>query len=159
MTVFSSLRALRVATGSWDVLGAQARVVRQAVFVVEQSIADEDEWDQWDALSLHAIALDGDGKAVGTGRLLPVAFDPAAPRVGHIGRLAVQANARRAGVGSLILAGLMRSARECGMTAIELNAQTGVTAFYARHGFAAFGAGFVEVGIAHVKMRAALRAA
>ncbi len=134
-------------------------MVRQAVFVVEQSIADADEWDQWDALSLHAIARDGDGKAVGTGRLLPVAFNPVAPQVGHIGRMAVLASARRAGVGSFILADLMQAARECGMTAIELNAQTRVTAFYARHGFAVFGSGFDEVGIAHVQMRAALRAA
>jgi predicted GNAT family N-acyltransferase len=145
-----------VIIGPWEVLGVPAHSVRQAVFVVEQAIAPEEEWDAWDARSLHAVAQDEHGDPIGTGRLLPAAFDPAAPGSAHVGRMAVLASARRAGVGGSILARLMQEARRLGFSRVELNAQTYVAAFYARHGFVAVGAEFFEVGIAHVKMRAAL---
>lgn len=149
-------RVPRLVTGRWDVLGAAARAVREAVFIVEQAIPRELEWDEWDAPSLHAVAFDADDTPVGTGRLLPAAFDPGHPGVAHIGRMAVLATHRRTGTGGAILTALMQAAREAGFHAAELHAQTYVAAFYARHGFAAFGPTFDEVGIPHVKMRATL---
>ena len=156
--VIDSLTAhgAQVVVGTWDALGDAARQVREAVFVVEQRIPRELEWDQWDAASVHAVARDARGTPIATGRLLPARFDPGTPGVGHIGRMAVLAHARRGGVGGLILEGLMRHARQQGLAAIILNAQTYVAAFYAAHGFAAFGAEFLEVDIPHVSMRAAL---
>ncbi len=146
----------QVILGSWDAVGARARPVREAVFISEQAIAPDEEWDRWDALCVHAIAVADDGAVVGTGRLLPAAFDPDPGRTAHIGRMAVMAPARRGGVGGLILACLMREARAQGFSAAELNAQSRVARFYARHGFVATGAEFLEVGIPHVKMRAPL---
>lgn len=148
--------AAQVLVGTWDVLGCDARRVREAVFVVEQRIARELEWDQWDSLSVHAVARDTRGTAIGTGRLLPAQFDPDHAGVGHIGRMAVLPQARRGGAGGLILASLMNEARQQGFSAIVLNAQTYVAAFYAAHGFVAFGAEFLEVDIPHVSMRAPL---
>ena len=141
--------------GSWAELGEDARAVRIAVFVVEQNIPAEEEWDEWDAVSLHAVARDKTGQPIGTGRLLPPAFD-ADKSTGHIGRMAVLKNARQAGVGGAILQALMRAAPAQGCTAIVLHAQSYVASFYARHGFVAAGAEFLEVGIPHVRMRAAL---
>ena len=63
-----------VTTGPWTELGDAARAVREAVFVIEQNIAREEEWDEWDAPSLHAVAYDAAGNPIGTGRLLPPGF-------------------------------------------------------------------------------------
>ncbi len=147
---------MQVVVGTWDVLGEDARAVREAVFIIEQAIARELEWDQWDALSLHAIARDAAGRAIGTGRLLPVPFDPDHPSIAHIGRMAVLSGARRGGTGGLILARLMQEARRQGFATAALNAQTYVAAFYAGHGFVAHGSEFLEVGIPHLAMRAPL---
>ena len=141
--------------GPWEALGAQARAVRTEVFLIEQRIAVEEEWDEWDALALHAVALDAAGTPIGTGRLLPPAFD-ANRAIGHIGRMAVLARARKGGVGGAVLQALMRAAPAQGFTAIVLHAQKYAASFYARHGFVAEGAEFFEVGIAHVTMRAPL---
>jgi len=156
VTDSSKAGAAQVVVGTWDVLGDEARGVREAVFLVEQGIARELEWDQWDALAVHAVARDARGVAIGTGRLLPAQFDPERAGVGHIGRMAVLAQARRGGTGGLILASLMHEARLQGLSAIVLNAQTYVAAFYAAHGFVAFGPQFLEVDIPHVGMRATL---
>jgi len=156
VTDSSKASAAQVVVGTWNVLGDDARSVREAVFIVEQGIARELEWDQWDALSLHAVARDARGAAIGTGRLLPAQFDPDHPGVGHIGRMAVLAQARRGGIGGLMLASLMQEARRQGFSAIVLHAQTYVAAFYAAHGFVAFGPEFREVDIPHVSMRTTL---
>jgi predicted GNAT family N-acyltransferase len=132
--------------------------VREAVFIVEQRIPRELEWDEWDEPSLHAVAYGDADAAVGTGRLLPRAFDGQSG-VGHIGRMAVLRAARGAGVGGAILHGLMRAAPRFGFSAIVLHAQAYAASFYARHGFVAEGAEFLEVGIAHVRMRAVLQGA
>lgn len=145
----------RLVLGAWNEVGAGARVVRTAVFIVEQRIAAEEEWDEWDASSLHAVALDAAGNAVGTGRLLAPAFDLEAG-VGHIGRMAVMKEARGLGVGGAILRRLLRAAPDYGFSQIVLHAQSHVAGFYARHGFVAEGAEFLEVDIPHVKMRARL---
>jgi predicted GNAT family N-acyltransferase len=119
------------------------RVVRHAVFVVEQQIADELEWDGIDPGCRHALALDGAGHPVGCGRLLPD---------GHIGRMAVLAAWRRRGVGSALLVRLIELARADGHARTILNAQTSAMPFYARHGFSAVGAGYMEAGIPHQTM-------
>jgi predicted GNAT family N-acyltransferase len=68
----------------------------------------------------------------------------------------VLARARKSGVGGAILQALMRAAPAQGFEAIVLHAQKYASSFYARHGFIAEGDEFLEVGIPHVTMRAAL---
>ena len=119
------------------------RVVRHAVFVVEQQISDELEWDGIDPDCRHALALDAEGRPVGCGRLLPD---------GHIGRMAVLAAWRGRGVGSALLMRLIELARASGHARTILNAQTSAMPFYARHGFSAVGATYMEAGIPHQTM-------
>lgn len=138
---------VRVELGGWGELGHEAAPIRHAVFVREQGVAVEIELDEWDALSLHAIARDGDGRAIGTGRLLPD---------GHIGRMAVLKTARGRGAGTAILLALMEAARARGHREVVLNAQTHAAPFYRRLGFVEEGGVFDDAGIAHVKMRRAL---
>jgi predicted GNAT family N-acyltransferase len=135
---------IHMTMGGWEQQKANARAVRYDVFVVEQKIPAELEWDAADAECIHAVALDDAGKVVGTGRLLPD---------GHIGRMAVRKSARCFGVGGAILVALMEEARKRGDRAVMLNAQTQVESFYARHGFVRNGAEFMEAGIPHLPMR------
>jgi len=130
----------RLALGGWDELGAHAQAVRTAVFVVEQAVPPELELDEHDAVSIHAVAYDGAGRPIGTGRLLPD---------GHVGRMAVRRETRGRGVGSRILLALAGRARELGYPLLALNAQTHAVGFYERHGFVAEGPEFLDAGIPH----------
>jgi predicted GNAT family N-acyltransferase len=121
----------------------QATAIRMAVFVREQQLPEADEIDAFDSLSLHALALDS-GRAVGTARLLPDA---------RIGRMSVLPPWRRSGVGGLLLERLVAIAAARGDLIVELSAQVYVLAFYARHGFEAFGPIYDDAGIAHQSMR------
>ncbi len=134
---------LRLVVGDWTALGPQARAIRTEVFVREQGIPVELEWDDADTASLHCVAYDGD-RPVGTGRLLPD---------GHIGRMAVLADQRRAGVGSRVLDTLVSAGFDAGHSVLVLSAQQYVSAFYRAHGFVESGEPFIEAGIPHVEMR------
>ncbi|HYD80156.1 MAG TPA: GNAT family N-acetyltransferase [Paucimonas sp.] len=135
---------IRITIGGWEMQKTDAQAVRHDVFVIEQNIPADLEWDAADAECIHAVAYDAQGNAVGTGRLLPD---------GHIGRMAVRKSARGAGIGGEILAALMREAGKRGDRAVMLNAQTRAEPFYARHGFVRDGEEFMEAGIPHLPMR------
>ena len=121
---------------------ATLRAIRDEVFVREQSVPVELEWDELDPVSQHVLAFAGD-RAIGTGRLLPD---------GHIGRMAVLRDWRGKGVGGALLTALMDVARIRGLSRVELNAQIHALAFYERHGFHAEGAEFLDAGILHRRM-------
>lgn len=135
--------SIRVVLGDWDAQRDAARPIRYEVFVLEQGVPLEIEWDDMDPLCVHAVAYD-DGRAVATGRLLPD---------GHIGRMAVRGVARGRSIGSAILDALMAQAKARGDRAVILNAQTHAAPFYLRHGFVPEGEEFIEAGIPHVRMR------
>jgi predicted GNAT family N-acyltransferase len=141
-----TLRLDDLRLGDWRLLGEDAGRVRRAVFVAEQGIPVELEWDEWDERSVHAVLYRA-GTPVATGRLLPD---------GHIGRMAVLAPWRRQGLGALILERLVACAAERGDTGVELSAQSYVCDFYAAHGFVAEGDEFLDVGIPHRRMRRSL---
>jgi predicted GNAT family N-acyltransferase len=128
-------------------LRAEAYALRHRVFVEEQKVPEELERDALDAEAFHAVALDGP-RCVGTGRLVRQGSG-----VGRVGRMAVDAAHRRAGVGARVLEALEARARAEGLAEIELHAQCYVEAFYRRHGYAAAGDVFEEAGIEHVVMR------
>ena len=129
--------------GAWDELGGPARRVRESVFVDEQSVPREIEMDEHDAVSLHVIASDADGGAIGTGRLLAD---------GHIGRMAVVADWRGKGVGRALLERLLEEATGLNLRHLALHAQTHASGFYRRFGFVEEGPEFMEAGIPHRTM-------
>lgn len=128
----------------WETAREHARAVRWTVFVEEQGVPVELEWDEHDAVSWHAVAYDAEGHPVATGRLLPD---------GHIGRMAVLATSRGKGIGGMILEALMAKGCELGYGTFILNAQIIAMRFYERYGFIAEGAEFMEAGIPHRVMR------
>lgn len=135
---------ITVKIGTWDRMRDHASMIRLAVFVLEQHVAPEEEIDDMDAASLHAVAFDATGRALGTGRLLPD---------GHVGRMAVLLGERGRRIGSAILQALVAEARGLGYHAVVLHAQTHARGFYERHGFVAEGEVFEEANIPHILMR------
>ncbi|MBN8482266.1 MAG: GNAT family N-acetyltransferase, partial [Xanthomonadales bacterium] len=139
----------RVEPASWSADFADLRAVRTEVFVVEQAVPEDEEWDEHDARSYHVIARDPHGRPIGTGRLTPM---------DTIGRMAVLRDWRGRGVGEAILRTLLERARERHLPAVELHAQVHAIPFYARAGFSAYGDEYDECGIAHRTMRLELAA-
>ena len=135
--------AFVVETADWERDQATLRSIRESVFVAEQNVPPELEWDGIDQNCLHVIAYTNDRSAVGTGRLLPD---------GHIGRLAVLAPWRGRGAGSALLLNLIAIANARGIISVALNAQTHALAFYQRFGFVAEGDDFDDAGIPHRHM-------
>ncbi|WP_408630421.1 GNAT family N-acetyltransferase [Methyloversatilis discipulorum] len=140
------MSVLRVDLGDWVSLAPALEAIRREVFIVEQQVPEEMEWDADDATSVHALAL-LDGHPVGCGRLLPD---------GHIGRMAVRAPFRSSGVGRALLQALLAEARRRGMRDVVLHAQTHALRFYEAQGFVAEGPEFDEAGIPHRRMSQAL---
>ena len=133
--------------GNWATLGVAAQGIRTEVFVGEQKIPPELEWDDADHDAVHAVAFNRFGLPLATGRLLQHA-----PKVGRIGRMAVSQGVRGSGVGRDVLNALMTSATLRGDSQVILHAQTSAQAFYSRAGFVAHGPLFDEAGIEHIEM-------
>jgi predicted GNAT family N-acyltransferase len=120
--------------------------IRREVFINEQLVPESDEWDDDDAVSVHALVT-LNREPVGTGRL-----DPG----GKIGRIAVKAVLRGRGIGTLILRQLLHEAYHRGIREPYLHAQMQAVPFYERLGFRIEGDVFDEAGIPHVRMTHAL---
>lgn len=137
--------------GTWAELGADAHAIRQSVFVEEQKIPAEMEWDAADEGCTHAVAYNRLGRALATGRLLEHV-----PGVAKIGRMAVLSPMRGSRVGRQVLDALMQAGRAQGYREVLLHAQLSAEGFYTRAGFQRRGPVFEEAGIQHVEMVRAL---
>jgi predicted GNAT family N-acyltransferase len=128
---------------NWIASREKLRAVRRAVFIEEQNVPEELEWDEADERAYHVLATSAEGDAIGTGRLK---LD------GQIGRMAVAREWRGRGVGAAILQALLELARKEGCSAVRLHAQNHAVRFYAKFGFAPVGGEFEEAGIRHRAM-------
>ena len=117
--------------------------IRRTVFIEEQQIPGDLEWDGLDGVCRHVLAFSGSGTVVGTGRL---------QSDGRIGRMAVLPAWRGRGAGSAILDKLTELAHRDGRRRVTLHAQLAVAGFYRKAGFIETGAVFMEAAIAHVPM-------
>ena len=111
-----------------------ARPVREQVFIDEQKVPRELEWDEWDDASDHALAFDARGDPIGTARLLAD---------GRIGRMAVLKDWRGKGVGAALLQAMLERARSRSMPRALLHAQIQAAGFYRRFGFSERGGEFL----------------
>ncbi len=125
--------------------------LRMAVFIEEQGVPEELESDALDALAYHAVACVDDA-IIGTGRLLVLPGGDAL-----IGRMAVQIDVRRIGVGGHVLQFLEDAAAKLGVPEVIVHAQTYVSEFYSRAGYNTEGDPFDEAGIQHIIMRKSLK--
>jgi predicted GNAT family N-acyltransferase len=134
--------------------------VRKDVFVGEQGVPEDLEYDEYDAVAVHVLAVREDGVPLGTGRLLH--GEQAAAKtggdlsLGSLGRLAVTKDARGLGVGVALVRAIEDAARARGLAAVDLHAQTQALGFYERLGYEAYGPEYPEAGIPHRAMRRTL---
>ncbi|RUR33491.1 GNAT family N-acetyltransferase [Vreelandella andesensis] len=131
-----------IVSGDWSTLKDVASEIRRVVFIEEQCVPQEEEWDGRDDESSHFIAY-LEEQPVGTARLLPD---------GHIGRVAVLVSARGAGIGYQLMEAAIQAAQEAGHAHVALSAQLHALAFYERLGFVAHGGTFMDAGIPHREM-------
>lgn len=148
--------AVRIVAADDPAAMAAVHAIRHEVFVVEQDVPADLEWDGKDDRAVHVLA-----EGAGTGRLL-LGEDAAKknggdPRTAVLGRLAVLPGARGNGTGARLVRALEDEARRLGLDGVYLEAQVHAIVFYERLGYTAFGPEFQDAGIAHRAMRRSLR--
>ncbi|MCF7534207.1 GNAT family N-acetyltransferase [Pseudomonas petrae] len=136
------MNKIHVRVADWQKDNADIRRIRDAVFVSEQSVPPELEWDSEDAGALHFLALEGD-YAVGTARLLAD---------GEFGRLSVLKDWRGLSVGEALITAILAEAERRDLKQQRLSAQVHATALYERFGFTVVSDEFLEAGLPHVDM-------
>lgn len=136
------MNKIRVRLANWQKDNADIRRIREAVFIAEQSVPPELEWDSDDQGAVHFLALEGD-YPVGTARLLPD---------GHIGRVSVLKDWRGLKVGDALMQAVIEEAQKRNLKQQMLSAQVHATSFYERLGFKVVSEEFLEAGIPHVDM-------
>jgi predicted GNAT family N-acyltransferase len=143
-------RPFKVRTAAWDGDRSVLSAIRRRVFIQEQNVPEDMEWDEHDAHAVHFLAIEATGSAIGCARLLAD---------GHFGRMAVSVAWRSKGVGRALLQAAEREALTRGHRVMRLSAQKQAAGFYLRHGYAVVGDDYMEAGIAHVAMQKNLGAA
>jgi predicted GNAT family N-acyltransferase len=117
--------------------------IRRKVFIEEQDVPEELEWDGLDTDAVQLLATNSEDKPVATARMLSN---------GHIGRMAVLPQWRGQGIGHALLSALLDIARQRQLPGVYLNAQLSAVGFYAKAGFQTEGDTFMDAGIPHKRM-------
>lgn len=128
---------------TWHDAEPLLKSVRETVFINEQGVPAELEWDGVDESCRHALALSHQGDAIGCGRMLAN---------GHIGRIAVLPQWRKQKVGTAIMESLLAYARTHEYAQVDVDAQTQAVAFYHTFGYRESGENFMDAGLPHIKM-------
>ena len=131
-----------VVVGDWHSLQQHAQHIRELVFILEQDIAPEDEWDDQDPISTHFVVYDAD-QPIATARLLGN---------DHVGRVAVLKEYRSKGIGKLVMQEIIALAKQQQRKELILSSQVHATQFYSGLGFAVQGESYLDCGIPHVDM-------
>ena len=133
----------RVQSGHWNKLEQEAKFIRKQVFIIEQNIPEEEEWDDQDMISDHFVVYDQD-QPIATARLL---------QNNSVGRVAVLKAYRGQGIGSMIMLEIIRQAHQQDRTFLQLSSQVHAISFYEKLGFSIQGDAYDECGIPHIKMQ------
>lgn len=142
-TLEHTMSELQILSGSWQQLCQDAKQIRTQVFIQEQQICPQDEWDAQDASSTHFVAYKL-GMAMGTARLLADH---------HIGRVAILNRYRGLGAGKALIQYIIEFAKQQQRPMLHLSAQVHAIDFYAALGFVLEGEVYMDCGILHVDMQ------
>ena len=134
---------IQVRLAGWSGDQSEIRRIRTLVFIEEQEIPEDEEFDDADPSAIHVLAHHGNVEAIGTARLLDYK---------KIGRVAVMRNWRGRGIGKAMILFLMQVARANGAPSVELDAQVYAIPFYEKLGYRVKGEEFMDAGIPHRKM-------
>jgi len=135
---------IRVEKTSWQASVKEIKQTRSLVFVEEQQVPYELDFDGLDPECIHWLAYDSDNRPVGTGRLLAD---------GHFGRMAVLKPNRRRGIGDAIMRAVIKTAAAEQLPELFLHAQLTALPFYSGLGFIRYGEEFFDAGMPHIAMK------
>ncbi|MBI6896896.1 GNAT family N-acetyltransferase [Pseudomonas putida] len=136
------MNKISVRLADWHKDNTDIHRIRSAVFVAEQHVPPELEFDAEDPTAVHFLAMEGD-YPIGTARLLPD---------GTIGRVSVLKDWRGLHVGDALMRAVIVEAQNRDLKQQRLSAQVHATPFYERLGFRVVSEEFLEAGIPHVDM-------
>ncbi|MEY7851951.1 GNAT family N-acetyltransferase [Natrarchaeobius sp. A-rgal3] len=126
---------------------ADAFEVRHRVFVEEQGVDEDLEYDEYDADATHFVAYDG-AEPIGAAR-----FRRLGDAKGKVERVAVLESRRGEGIGRALMEAIEDEAASLDVRTLTLHSQTRAADFYRRLGYERYGSEFEEAGILHVEMR------
>lgn len=132
--------------GTWETYQDHARMIREQVFIQEQRIPDDEEWDAQDAISEHFLVY-LDGQPVATARLLPTH---------KLGRVSVLKPYRGRGIGVALINNIIQKAQQQNRPFVKLSSQLQAIGFYNQLGFITQGEPYLDCDIAHIDMYLAL---
>lgn len=133
----------RVQSGHWNKLEQDVKFIRKQVFIIEQNIPEEEEWDDQDMISDHFVVYDQD-QPIATARLL---------QNNSVGRVAVLKAYRGQGIGRMIMLEIIQQAHQQDRKFLQLSSQVHAISFYEKLGFSIQGDAYDECGIPHIKMQ------
>ncbi|MDH5612277.1 MAG: GNAT family N-acetyltransferase [Gammaproteobacteria bacterium] len=127
---------------TWQQNNTELKQIRSTVFIKEQHVPAELEWDEFDEQSIHFLASNNN-QAIACARLKPD---------GQIGRMAVLSNYRNQGIGTKLLSIVISHAKNSGYNMVYLHAQKQAINFYRKFEFIENGMEFIDAGILHHAM-------
>jgi predicted GNAT family N-acyltransferase len=140
--------AFIVRAADWNLDAAAIAAVRRSVFIDEQGVPEDLEWESIDPQCHWFVAITPEQHVIGIVRLTDA---------GRIGRMAILMDWRRSGVGRALLMAVLQAVRRLGFEQVHLSAQTHALPFYAAHGFIAEGPEYLDAGIPHRSMTLTLK--
>lgn len=140
---------LRIYTTTWQQDGKRLGALRREVFIVEQQVPEELEWDEHDSSAVHFACEEISLVAVvGTARLVLDIQNGKAT----MGRLCVAKPFRHQKIATHLMHKILVYCTEQKFRSIELHAQLYLRPFYESLGFVAQGETYMEAGIEHITM-------
>jgi len=133
---------VKVRIANWQTDRKSLAQIRRSVFIEEQNVPEELEWDEFDDLSIHFLVTQED-QPIACARL---------KHDGQIGRMAVLAKHRNQGAGSKLLQFVLQKAGDQKLKKVYLHSQLTAVPFYEKQGFIAAGDIFYEANIPHREM-------
>jgi len=126
----------------------QITQIRNTIFVQEQNVPKDLEWDELDNTATHFIIESDQNNLIAYARLLPS---------GKLGRVAVIKQYRRQGIGNLLMTAIIEKAAKLGIETLRISAQVAVINFYTQLGFHLTSDIYLEAGIEHRTMLKTLK--
>jgi len=139
---------VKISHVAWSEAENYLREVRTAVFIEEQLVTPEFEWDELDGRAVHLLAMLEDANSAPR----PIACLRIINFV-KIGRMAVLKNYRNMGLGTALLLEAIEICKKYGSKSIRLSAQTHAIHFYQQAGFKQVSDEYCDVHIPHVDMQ------
>lgn len=137
------LANIQIKQVSWQQAEQHLRAIRTPVFIDEQLVAPDFEWDDIDATAVHLLAT-LDNAPIACLRIIDYH---------KIGRMAVLIAFRRHGLGATLLLESVKLCKAHGSKCVYLSAQTHAIGFYQACGFKVTSEVYQDVHIPHVDMQ------